>query len=124
MGAKVLSLLRWVAWLEYDAHTERFGSTRQKRIDSTPCGPFEQRGVLPTDSTAFAGWCRSAGGGCGCPSDRLGFRSLIHGEAATVMQYGGFAENAWERQKEDEWMRRERSEHCVCPKWGSILWTQ
>ena len=40
------------------------------------------------------------------------------------MQDGSLAEDTWEREKEDEWMRQECSEYCVRPERGSIRRTQ
>ena len=65
--------------------------------------------MLPADATTFdvrRGASGSSGGICR-PSDGFGFWPLIDIQAAAVMQYGRLAEDTWEREEENEWMRCE-----------------
>jgi hypothetical protein len=65
--------------------------------------------VLPADATTFD-MCGSVGGRCGgsgCPSDGSGFWPFIDIQTAAIMQHGRLAEDTWEREEENEWMRCE-----------------
>jgi hypothetical protein len=78
--------------------------------------------VLSADAAAFDK--RGSGRWGGNPSDVSEFRTLIHIQAAAVMQHGSFVEDAWECEEEDEWMGRKSREHCARLEWSSVLCTQ
>jgi hypothetical protein len=107
-----------VTRLERDVHAELACAPRQECADGTPCGAFEQRGVLPADTTTFGR--RGSGRQAGGPSDGFGFRSLIYVQAAAVVQHGSLVEDAWEREEEGEWMGHEGCEYRVRRKWGGV----
>ena len=79
---------------------------------------FEQRRVLPADTATFHR--RKGGWWGGSPSDRFGFRSLVHIQAAAIVQYGSFVEDTREREEEDEWMGRENCKYCVRFERGGV----
>lgn len=74
--------------------------------------------MLPADTTTFRR--RESGWRGGSPSDGFGFRSLIHIQAAAVVQHGRFVEDAREREEQDKWMGRKSPKYCVRLEWGGV----